>query len=569
MSLEPLYAEVYTDGERLYLPLSEIEHRVAIGQIGLDAQLDCPSLVGDTPKPLWTVERFVEAANTPEARMMAHLRSSPTPFVSIGLLFLLLCAGILQQRGWLPLSEFAFGWSGIVLHHHWWSVWTYWLPHLDWMHWVGNVALTYFCARRIERMVGSHSLALYASILLLGSAVGIYFWENGLVMGASVLVFGLWTMMVGLGFRFADSLPPRLQSHYGWSNFMLFLPVLVLNVLSHDVSHVAHWTAIVLGGVLSVRCIPTTTQEIPQFRNTLLMTVILHALVGGFFYNLSTKSPTMSKPFRTDAGFHLSLPERFIQQTWCESPAWQTEGVRLYSSGVWMDSDMQQESTPSKVISSLYACGLNQVTCRSVNQQPITLVANLDVMSDHWEVVTCKGDQNSMEYVLERGSLFLRVGCQYEDDQAKAFCEHWLWTVKLGETTQEQSLFQEWKSQDQRGRETLQYAESLLRFGRLQDADRLLANMETRFDAFKWRGTEQRLSLHLSSDVEWIGEQDWLTHISQSIPVDEIMVLEKVLRLSKSRGWCDITAQTWVRWRKMMPTGLDELETLVNQCSGD
>ena len=77
MTAETLYADVYTDGEVLYLSVDEIEHRLALGRIGLDAQIKCPPLTGDDPKPIWMVERFADCANTPEARMMAHMRSAP------------------------------------------------------------------------------------------------------------------------------------------------------------------------------------------------------------------------------------------------------------------------------------------------------------------------------------------------------------------------------------------------------------------------------------------------------------------------------------------------------------
>ena len=59
---------------------------------------------------------------------------------------------------------------------------------------------------------------------LLGSALAIWLLESGTVIGASTLVFGLWAMQVGWGFRLAHSLPPKVQAHYGWGNFWCSFP---------------------------------------------------------------------------------------------------------------------------------------------------------------------------------------------------------------------------------------------------------------------------------------------------------------------------------------------------------
>ena len=128
--------------------------------------------------------------------------------------------------------------------------------------------------------------------------------------------------------------------------------------------------------------------------------------------------------------------------------------------------------------------------------------------------------------------------------------------VKLGETRIEKEQFTQWKDNDQRGDRTLEYAAQLIRIGRLIEADALLTEMEARFDGYKWRGTEERLSLHLDYPGVWEQERQWLDTIAQSIPVDEIDVLRLVVLLSNDRGWCDISSRAWTRWRLLMPTGL-------------
>ena len=74
--------------------------------------------------------------------------------------------------------------------------------------------------------------------------------------------------------------------------------------------------------------------------------------------------------------------------------------------------------------------------------------------------------------------------------------------------------------------------------------------------------------VHLST-LDWTLEKEWLSASALSIPVDEIVVLRFVVLLSNERGWCEIGEQAWQRWRTLMPTGLDDIEGLVNQCDGD
>jgi len=77
------------------------------------------------------------------------------------------------------------------------------------------------------------------------------------------------------------------------------------------------------------------------------------------------------------------------------------------------------------------------------------------------------------------------------------------------------------------------------------------------------------LNLHRSYPKDWPGEKRWVTDIANSLPVDEFPILRRVLLLSKERKWCDISESAWARWREMMPTGLDEVGALVDQCNGD
>ena len=564
-----LYADVYTDGELLYLSLDEIEHRLALGQIGLDAQVNSPQLTGDGPKPIWMIERLAHCANTPEARMMAHMRGAPIPVCSMLLLLAILCGGLLQQRGWFNPQQMAIGWSPISIHNHWWAPWGYWLVHLDWMHWVGNGVLAYFCAQRVERMVGGRSLMLYVSIIVLGSAMAVWLWESNIVIGASILVFGLWAMQVVLGFRLAQSLPLRMQSHYGWGNFLVFIPTLLLNTLSSDVSHIAHWIAMAIGAVIAVRCWPTTSRVRSESTwDVWIWTLVVHGVVLLFSGWSSKADIEYDVSINSDAGFVFPLSDHFHTKTWCDGPVWSTHGLTFYTSGAWVTDS--SESLSALVTTGLHDCLVEQVTCFDEAEHDIILAEALELPNNiWWHEVRCEGDASFLEYVTQRGELLLRVGCQYEGMAAKEECSNWLSSIQLKQSTMEIEAFQRWKSDDQRGSIALEYSQELIRYGRINEADALLQEVESRFDEYRWRGTEARLNLHRSHPQDWLGEKQWLTDVADSLPVDEFPILRRVILLSKERKWCKISETAWTRWRKMMPVGLDEIGVLVNQCNGD
>lgn len=575
MSDEPrIYAEVYTSGDKLYLPLDEIEHRLKLGQIGLNAHIDCPSLTGDSPKPIWMIERLAQHADTPEARMMEYVRSGRTPAVALIGLLIILVSGFCQQRGWLSVVDTGVGWAPMTLHDRWWTPWTYWLSHLDWMHWVGNGVLYYFCAQRVERIVGSFSLLLHVSMVLLGSAVAIWWLESGTVIGASTLVFGLWAMQVGWGFRLAHSLPPQVQAHYGWGNFLVFVPALVLNVLSTEVSHVAHWTAMTIGGALSIWSQPLTSQSQLDRKPVVLLGQITgwHLLMLGIFFYCAQVPLSYPTRYASDAGFGLPVPEHFTASSVCGYPAWTSQGMTVYSTGRWLDSKVDSKS--STITERWYDCStdveIEQLTCTQTGKQAVVSHSNIEFYPEtDWTVMSCEGDVALLEHVIQRGELLLRAGCIYETTQTRVLCEEWLSKVTLGETRQEKSDFTTWKQNDQRGDRTLEYVSQLIQIGRIQEADDLLQEVEARFDAYKWRGTETRLKLHRYYPYQWTLEKEWLERVSTSIPIDEITVLRLVVELSIERGWCDIAEASWMRWRRLMPTGLDEIGGLVSQCDGD
>ena len=259
----------------------------------------------------------------------------------------------------------------------------------------------------------------------------------------------------------------------------------------------------------------------------------------------------------SDAGFSFPIPDRFVTTTFCERPSWQSEGMMLYSTGQWIHKN-STEARSALVTTDWHGCGIEQITCTEQGTSLVVSNGDISLYPDtEWHQVSCFGDVDTLERVIKRGALLLRVGCAYDTVETQQLCEQWLTTVRLGETRIEKEQFAQWKDNDQRGDRTLEYAEQLIRVGRLVEADELLTEMESRFDGYKWRGTEKRLSLHLDYSGVWTQERQWLSTIAQSIPVDEIDVLRLVVLLSLD--W------RLTRWRLLMP---DEIGDLVDRCDG-
>ena len=170
--------------------MDEIEHRLKLGQIGLDAHIDLSEFDRKNSKPIWMIDRLAQCGDTPEARMMEHLRSNHTPWIALMGLFAIVLGGLLQQRGWLSIRETGVGWAPITFPKIVGGL----LGRIGSVIWIGctgweMVYCTTFCAQRVERIVWlSHSLMYHLSIVLLGSAIAVWALESGTVIGASTLV---------------------------------------------------------------------------------------------------------------------------------------------------------------------------------------------------------------------------------------------------------------------------------------------------------------------------------------------------------------------------------------------
>ena len=559
-------ATIYTEGGEFCLSLDEVKIRLASGQLGQDARIDCPVLTGGKPRPIWMIESLREYANTPEARMMDHLRSKPTPYVAIALMLGMMLMWILQGRGWISSVNAGLGWSSISIQNHWWAPWLHWGVHVDLAHWIGNAGLLYFCTRRVERVVGSISVIWVLSWILWGISLAVWQWETHLVIGASSWVFGMWAMQVGLGFRLADSLPRSVQAHYGWSNFLIFVPMVVLNTLSVDISNIAHWMAILIGVGLSIWMTPYTSRRSGEQhpRQSLGQNILCHGVFALCMFALTEVDSVEGVRTRLSNGLMVVQVPNLLQRHWCGMDSWQQDGVILYAGEHWYTQDAIDQSFNSKNVD---ACVVSEATCVRESPERIQWWKEEHGPSE-WTVRKCSNTLGvtNLEYQVQRGSYGVRIGCTVWNNFALDWCKQWLNDVVLDQTISEYQAAAHWVQHDQSGGKTLEYAQLLQLYGRWEEVDGLYEGMEDRFDDYRWRATEERLRMHRGQQLDWIHEQLWLEQVGQSLPVDEIEVLRQSVLLANDRGWCDVSQNIWLRWRTMMSTGLDDIGILAKEC---
>ena len=548
------------------MSLDEVKVRLGSGQLGQDAHIDCVGLTQTGPQPIWMIDSLRHYADTAEARMMDHLRSNPTPHVSMALVVMMVLMWILQSRGWISSANVGLGWSSVSIQNHWWAPWTHWGVHVDLAHWIGNVGLLYFCARRIERIIGTISLISVLSWILWIVSVAVWQWETHIVVGASSWVFGLWAMQVGLGFRLADSLPSSVQAHYGWGNFLVFIPMLIINTLSTGTSNVAHWIAMLVGGVLSVVIAPQTSLPKTERRSTrsLGFNGLGHLLFMGLFGFFTTQDALNGSNRALSNGLNVVDVQNLVEDTWCGMSSWQQDGIVLYAGERWYDG---QTFESSLLLEDLSGCMTSNLQCTEKEAIPVSW-SHATFGDVEWRVWHCTDDSETqlIEHRLQRGQFGLRIGCRVLNRFAVEWCQTWLNQATLNRTISERQAEQHWNQHDQSGGKTLEYAQLLRLYGRWMEADQLYASMEERFDDYRWRATEERLRMHRSHQDEWVHERLWLEQVARSLPMDEIEVLRQSVLLANERGWCDLSQNIWGRWRTMMPTGLDDIEVLVQQC---
>ena len=176
-------------------------------------------------------------------RLLRNLDGRVVPYWTM---FLVL---VLNVGNWFQdpqvISSWAHGWSNVVLEGRWWSFLTGFLVHSSKAHFLSNVILILFLGWRVEKAIGPFRFVFLILASMLVTSISNWVFENGMVVGASSIVFALWGAQIAIGLLF--SLPPRHRSRYGWWGLLLLMVVFASQIGADQIAHSAHLVGLWLG----------------------------------------------------------------------------------------------------------------------------------------------------------------------------------------------------------------------------------------------------------------------------------------------------------------------------------
>jgi membrane associated rhomboid family serine protease len=554
------------------MPISEhdLEMGIRCGQIPLDSVVQYTPWTGKDFVPVWKVSQLKNACLAPYALVIDHLRQEVIPWAS-GFLFLLtMVAALLQFRGWFGndiLFDAALGWSNTWISWKWWTPWLSQLIHLEPLHALGNILILFYCAFRVERAFGFWTVLLTASVSLLFGTVAVLLLGQKMVVGSSVLVFGLWACQVAIGFRLAEILPREFRGLYGWGNFLLFVPLLMINIMSEDVSNLAHTGGIIGGALVGFLYSPDTM--IPRKRRRPLRRIVhvLYAKVLLFAFISLGQYPGIvcfpeEKIDRKEAGVLVTLPERMFMESWKSMTVWKGaygEETFFYADSFWLSTN---RSVSKKDIKTWWTENLNT----EVEDIDLKGVAKPGWTNFYFQTE----DKIIWEQVHQQGKYLIRTGCtlRKKERQRLRFCSHWLNQVQIQEASELTSARLRYEQFSQTPEEAFSYGSLLFEFGQIKKADVIYKQAAYRNDKYRWQALYERLLLRMSNpeDFNWADDQIWMNTLFHLIPISQGRLFELAVRYANSNGKCNMVDIAWKRWSGLITVKDQAMHNLILQC---
>jgi len=553
-------------------PISEYDLDIGIrrGWIPLDAIVQFEPWTGQEFLPVCQIEALKGACQAPYALVIDHLRQEVLPWASGILFFIVLIAGVLQIRGWLGddiILQAALGWSNTLVSGKWWTPWLSQLVHRDLFHLIGNVLILFYCAFRVERAFGFWSVWVSASLaLLLGTLVLLLFGE-ALVVGSSIIVFGLWACQVAIGFRLAEILPRQLRGLYGWGNFLLFVPLLMINIMSKDVSNLAHVGGII-GGALVGFLYTSESMVIRKERRpwkAMVEVLSCHLAIGGLLW-FGLRPSVASVPEvlldRKEAGVIVTVPERMIIDNWRTMTVWksfQTEEYFFYADSFWL-SGIQEVSTED----------IKEWWFDKLRTEIEEIELSVEPKEGWQDFFFQTKDKTIWERVHQEGKYLIRTGCTFQnDDQSRfQFCQYWLQKVQHQEPQELRQARERYERFSQTPNEAFSYASLLIEFGNIEKADEIYQSIAYRNDKFRWQSLYERVLLRLSypNIFSWEDDRTWMDTLFAKIPISQQRLFEAAVRYANNQQQCKLVQRAWDRWSGLISVQDQSMYNLVKQC---
>ena len=580
---EALYKATYLatvrseDTELRYTEV-ELEKAVQLGEVSRSSFLHYTPWTGEDFIPVWQVSQLAEFLESPESLMISYLRERHTPWFSTLWFLIFFVVGILHLRGWLGeglIETWSVGWNNTILYGRWWSIWTAPFFHLSWSHWFGNIFLLYYSSFQVERIFGALGvwIAMVTSLFL--GTISVLYLSGELVIGASMLVFGMWLTQVSIGFRLGESLPEQYRRNYGWGNFFLFVPVAMLNFYSKEVSQFAHLGGILAGGLVGFMYQPVTAliSKKRMTRRTLhfLQGLGLQVLLGYSCIWLLERPKWSAYPWvpveNLADGYKLSIPERFEKKIVFGLTAWQgaNDGPSYFATSYWL-----REYDPNAREMALETWWEKKV------DQPLRLVrvpfVEGFVPAIGWDDIFLEGEDILIwEHSKQEGRFLLRTGCVLSLEQAPTLniCQEFIQSVQKVETLELTTAKRNYEKYSQTPLHAFAYATLLLEYGRFEDIDAIYQKFLYRDDTYYWRGMEGLLELRTKGflDGDWRKDSHWMVDFIYKVPITERRNLLLAVQYAQEQGQC-----AWIEAMKKRWVGglgeewLEDLSDLEETC---
>lgn len=283
------------DGAEMYpVDLGDLDRDIRMGQVSPTAELLHPPWTGARFAYLTEIPQLRDAFDAPDARMNLWMRRKTRPTVSVIVAALAFVAAALQAGGSAPGSRLSgvsdamarlggLGFEPTLLEGAWWTPLASQLvhdPRQPFFHLLVNLPLVAYGGYRVERALGPSGYAVVAAASVLTGAAFVLGFTDRVVVGSSLLGFGLWAAQIAIGFRWSHGIPVEQRGFYGWGTWLVFAPLYLLSLVGSDVSHVGHMGG-VIGGFLAVAALsPVSTARAPDAPrrarvNTLLALALL------------------------------------------------------------------------------------------------------------------------------------------------------------------------------------------------------------------------------------------------------------------------------------------------------
>ena len=578
------YATILQGAERTSLRIEDVEEAVRMGQLSQDTLILYYPWTGNQYQPIWKIAELKEATESKMSCLMDYVRLQAFPWGSIAVMTIFVFVGIFQQKGVFGTDAFlqySLGWGNTIIAGRWWTILTYVFLHNSIGHWVGNCLLIFFCAIRVERIFTWVGLLWGIWISIFSGSMMVLIFESSIVVGASVLVFGLWAMQVMAGFRYIHNLPSNIQGHYGWSNFLLFVPIVVFNTMSLGISQGAHWGAVLGGGLLGMfyNSPKMSLRPIPLQLRSLMRLLLSIMLILGLmpFFSAPRLWKYLDEPVSLQEGIDLWVSPKMWHVSNCDIQMWRVNDssqFQIFAHVAWVPKGIALNQ--ERLQRWWSDCGISLSPLKDEVSLGLEQVLKSSMQSNEKDVMWFWQDPHQRivwDRTEQQGQRIVHIGCMLEDRaQSWQYCQHWLSQIQVVEGQDLVKQRTAWfETRDSMA--GIEYAEILEAYGQSFVALKTLQEIVEQRDTEQWVALKRYLDLYLSESkvhtIPDLNDTKWMLPTLEQISLNEFGLLETVITFLVLQKQCAQAEQILENWDLQLPNTTEHLHQIVHTCSSD